>query len=218
MIPSTALLVLSAALPTALAWGAYGHYTIAYIATNFVESATKTYFQKLLNDTSTDYLATVASWADTYRETSAGRWSAPLHFIDAMDNPPSSCNVKLSRDCGSDGCVVSAIANYTSQLLKTSLSATERGTAAKFIIHFVGDIGQPLHCENLDEGGNDVDVTYNGDKTNLHAIWDTQIPEAIGGGTTKAKAKTWAATLTTGEFTDSPYKNLEGRVADGDLK
>lgn len=63
---------------------------------------------------------------------------------------------------------------------------------------FVGDIGQPLHCENLDLGGNEIDVTYNGDDTNLHAVWDTQIPEAISGGSSLADAKTWASTLTTG--------------------
>lgn len=64
---------------------------------------------------------------------------------------------------------------------------------------FVGDIGQPLHCEFLDVGGNTIDVTYDGDSTNLHAIWDTQIPESISGGSTLAAAKTWAGTLTTGE-------------------
>lgn len=50
--------------------------------------------------------------ADTYRYTDAGTWSAPLHFIDANDDPPSSCDVEYSRDCGDTGCVVSAIKNY----------------------------------------------------------------------------------------------------------
>jgi hypothetical protein len=91
-----------------------GHETVAYIATNFVATTTKTYFQTLLGDTSTDYLASVAAWADSYRSTSAGKFSAPFHYIDAKDNPPSSCGVELSRDCGKGGCVVTAIANYVS--------------------------------------------------------------------------------------------------------
>lgn len=49
-------------------------------------------------------------------------------------------------------------------------------------------------------GGNTIDVTYDGDDTNLHAIWDTQIPEAISGGSSMADAKVWASTLTTGLF------------------
>jgi len=191
------LALLASGLPSTLAWGALGHETVAYVATNFVASSTKSYFQSLLGDTSTDYLASVATWADSYRETTAGKFSAPFHFIDANDNPPSSCSVVLSRDCGSSGCVVSAISNYTTRLLTSSLSKSERQIAAKMVIHFVGDIGQPLHCEALDVGGNDIDVTYGSDSTNLHAIWDTNIPESIAGGSTLSTAKSWAATLTT---------------------
>lgn len=50
--------------------------------------------------------------ADSYRYTTAGKFSAPYHYIDANDSPPSSCSVDLSRDCDSEGCVVSAIKNY----------------------------------------------------------------------------------------------------------
>lgn len=96
------------------AWGAFGHETVAYVATNFVAASTKTYFQTLLGDTSADYLATVSTWADSYRSTTAGKFSAPFHYIDAQDNPPSSCGVDYGRDCGSEGCVVSAISNYVS--------------------------------------------------------------------------------------------------------
>ena len=198
MIPSTSLLLLSSALPGALAWGAMGHYTVAYVATNFVTAKTKSYFQTLLGDTSTDYLATVATWADSYRSTTEGKFSAPFHYIDAEDNPPSSCSVDLARDCGAGGCVVTAVANYTTRLMTASLSTAQRQIAAKMLVQFIGDIGQPLHCEALDVGGNSIDVTYDGDSTNLHAVWDSAIPESISGGSTKAKAKTWATTLTTG--------------------
>ncbi len=106
--------LLTSSIPAAVAWGAMGHETIAYIATNFVATSTKTYFQTLLGDTSTHYLASVAAWADSYRATTAGKFSAPFHFIDANDSLPSSCSVDLDRDCGAGGCVVSAIANYVS--------------------------------------------------------------------------------------------------------
>ncbi|KAI1174646.1 nuclease S1 precursor [Nemania sp. FL0916] len=194
---STLALAASAALPGAMAWGAMGHETIAYIASNFVASSTKSYFQSLLGDTSADYLASVAAWADSYRYTTAGAFSAPFHYIDANDSPPSSCSVSYSRDCGSEGCVVSAIQNYTTILLDGRYSAANHQIAAKMIIHFVGDIGQPLHCEALDVGGNDIDVTYDGEDTNLHAIWDSDIPESISGGSSMSSAKSWATTLTT---------------------
>lgn len=100
-------------LPTGtLAWGAYGHETIAYVASNFVAPSTATYFKSLLGDTSANYLASVAAFADSYRSTTAGKFSAPFHYVDARDSPPSSCSVNFDRDCGADGCVISAIANY----------------------------------------------------------------------------------------------------------
>lgn len=111
---SALALLAAAALPGAAAWGAMGHETVAYIASDFVAAETRTYFQGLLGDGSADYLAAVASWADSYRYTTAGTFSAPFHYIDALDNPPSSCGVDLARDCGPSGCIVSAIANYVS--------------------------------------------------------------------------------------------------------
>ncbi|KAG4439213.1 hypothetical protein IFR05_005304 [Cadophora sp. M221] len=194
---TTSVLLLASGVPLCSAWGTLGHDTIAYIATNFVSSATKTYFQTILGDTSTDYLASVATWADSYRYTTAGKFSAPFHYIDALDNPPSTCGVDYSRDCGTGGCVVSAINNYTTRVKTTTLSSVERIIAAKMLVHFIGDIHQPLHDENLDVGGNNIDVTFNGVSTNLHAIWDTAIPEKLIGGYALSDAKSWASTLTT---------------------
>ncbi|KAI2625158.1 nuclease S1 precursor [Xylaria nigripes] len=199
-------LLVSAALPGALAWGAMGHETVAYIASNFVSADTKSFFQDLLGDSSDDYLAGVAAWADSYRYTSAGKFSEPFHYIDANDSPPTSCGVDFDRDCGDEGCIVSALQNYTTILLDGRYSDANHQIAAKMIIHFVGDIGQPLHCEALDVGGNTIDVSYDGDDTNLHAIWDSNIPESISGGSSMSSAKSWAATLTA-EINSGDYKS-----------
>ncbi|KAI1377753.1 nuclease S1 precursor [Hypoxylon crocopeplum] len=200
-------LLSAAALPGAMAWGAMGHETVAYIASSFVSSATKSYFQDLLGDTSANYLASVASWADSYRYTTAGSFSAPFHYIDANDNPPSTCGVSLDRDCGSEGCIVRALQNYTSILVNQQASDANLQIAAKMVIHFVGDIGQPLHCEALEIGGNDIDVEYDGDSTNLHAAWDSDIPESISGGSSLSSAKSWSTTLIT-KINSGEYKSL----------
>ncbi|KAF5874097.1 putative nuclease s1 protein [Botrytis fragariae] len=207
-VQTSAALLLSSWVPATYAWGTLGHYTVAYVATNFVSTATKTYFQGILGDTTTDYLATVATWPDSYRYTTAGAFSAPFHYIDAQDSPPTSCGVSYSRDCGTTGCIVSAIQNYTTILQKGTASAANLDIAAKMIIHFLGDIHQPLHDENLDVGGNTIAVTYAGATTNLHSIWDTAIPEQYTGGYALSDAKTWAATLTTAIKTGT-YSSLK---------
>ncbi|KAI0899739.1 nuclease S1 precursor [Annulohypoxylon nitens] len=203
---TTLALLSTAALPGAMAWGAMGHETVAYIASNYVSSATKSYFQGLLGDTSANYLASVAAWADSYRYTTAGKFSAPYHYVDANDNPPSSCGVELDRDCGSEGCILRALQNYTTILIDQKASDANLQIAAKMVIHFAGDIGQPLHCEALEVGGNDIDVEYDGDDTNLHAIWDSNIPESISGGSSLTSAKSWATTLIK-EIDSGDYKS-----------
>lgn len=71
---------------------------------------------------------------------------------------------------------------------------------------FIGDVHQPLHDENLDKGGNGIPVTFGGKPTNLHAVWDTSIPEKIVGGCAPhgcalADAQRWASTLSQGILT-----------------
>lgn len=173
--------VLLTHIRTTAAWGDLGHETIAYIASNYVSSNVASAVQNILSDDSSSYMANVSTWADEYRYTSDGRWSEPLHFIDANDSPPTSCSVVYNRDCGSTGCSVSAVVNYTSILLDSSSSSDEQYEAMKFLIHFIGDMHQPLHDEGLDVGGNDISVTYSGEHTNLHHIWDTEIVESLAG-------------------------------------
>ncbi|PBP25608.1 nuclease s1 [Diplocarpon rosae] len=200
-------LTLLTPLPSTLAWGTLGHTTVAYIASSFVQPATRDLFQDILNDNSDAYLAAIATWADSFRYTAAGRFSAPFHFIDAEDNPPTSCGVKYARDCGEQGCVVGAIQNYTSQLLDSELNGGLRNMAAKFVIHLLGDIHQPLHVENIEKGGNGIPVLFDGKHVNLHHVWDTSIAEEIVGGYALPFAEAWAKNLTLA-IREGEYKSI----------
>jgi S1/P1 Nuclease len=70
----------------------------------------------------------------------------------------------------------------------------------------VGDIHQPLHDENWEVGGNKVNVTYNGGRTNLHHIWDTNMLEDDAGGYSLSVASNWASNLTT-RINSGEYKS-----------
>ncbi|KAI9816344.1 MAG: hypothetical protein M1832_005101 [Thelocarpon impressellum] len=194
VLPVVALLV---SAPACHAWGALGHQAVAFVATNFVSPKAKSVCQELLGNRSTSYLAGVSTWADSFRSSAAGRFSAPFHYIDAMDAPPATCRVNFERDCDEKGCVVAAIANYTKRMGDSSLPKREMSDALKFLVHFIGDVHQPLHNENLAKGGNDIDVEFDGDNTNLHAVWDSNIAQKLVGGKTIKVAKTWADSLTT---------------------
>ena len=176
------------------AWGTLGHKTVASIAANFLNPETEAFCKDILGD-SPNYLSNVSTWADTFRYTSAGSFTRSFHYIDAMDNPPDSCEVEFNRDC-EGGCIVSAISNYTERLADNRLSGEQAFQALSFIIHFIADEHQPLHNENLERGGNGIKVEFNGRDKNLHAIWDTDMPEQLIGDSTDANVQYWSSDLT----------------------
>ena len=70
--------------------------------------------------------------------------------------------------------------NFTAVLGNKSAAPADRLEALKWVVHFVGDIHQPLHAEdNKDRGGNDVAVTFFhiSSKENLHHVWDSNVLE-----------------------------------------
>lgn len=193
------LLLLALLSPAAVwGWGTLGHKTTAMLATRLLSRPAAREVRSLLQSQS---LMTVSTWADDFAHTSEGRYSAPWHYIDAHDSPPNACGVELSRDCDSvsgrksSGCVVSAIANHTARLRDRDVPWAERQRSLKFLVHFLGDIHQPLHTEDLLRGGNGIEVAFDGHHTNLHHVWDTSIPERLVGGNSVRDAVRWADSL-----------------------
>lgn len=72
-----------------------------------------------------------------------------------------------------------------------------RKQSLQFLVHFIGDITQPLHNENKATGGNQIPVLWEGDNTNLHAAWDTQMVEKDAGGYGAAVITSFANKLIT---------------------
>jgi len=99
-----------------------------------------------------------------------------LHFINT---PAWDCHYHRDRDCFSEQmepmmCVDAAVQNYTGRLNDTSIGTDQQAEALKFLVHFIGDIHQPLHCGfGIDRGGNLILGYFLTRQSNLHSIWDT---------------------------------------------
>jgi len=157
-----------------LRWGQAGHALVASIAQTLLNTTASSSVLTLLPDVNGS-MAAVASWADQIRKTYP--WSSPLHYINT---PDWACDYSYNRDCQDKGemgiCVDGAIQNYTVRLLDPSLPFDQLNEALKFLIHFIGDIHQPLHVGfTTDEGGNTFEGKFNDKKANLHEVWDTLI-------------------------------------------
>jgi len=78
-----------------------------------------------------------------------------------------------------NACVVDKIRQFNTELAAPGTDPQERIIALKFLLHFVGDVHQPLHsADDHDQGGNSKRVSARGFPAgNLHHFWDTEFVE-----------------------------------------
>lgn len=201
------LSVLLLAPVPAAAWGDEGHRIVAAIAYGELRPSVRAKVDAMLA-ADTDPLTahdfgSEATWADRYR--SVHRETASWHFVDIeLDGPDldQACfshpaQPPLASQGPTDDCVVDKIDAFARELKDLTTPPPERLLALKFLLHFVGDLHQPLHAaDNHDKGGNCVLIALEGSRTvNLHSYWDTVAVEALGKDP-NAVAKSLAARIT----------------------
>jgi len=170
LILAAALLLLAT---SAYAWSEFGHRLVGELAERQLSEAARMQIADLLRDEPDTTLASIAAWADTARDLPEYEATSRLHYVYLRDD---NCRYDAQRDCRDGRCVVAAIPMYAAQLADQTLPRQQRIEALKFLVHFVGDVHQPLHAGNrADEGGNKFQVNLEGEGTNLHSVWDNRI-------------------------------------------
>ena len=102
------------------------------------------------------------------------------HYIDIPINQP---HLDMTRDCPKGDCVIAKIEDFQKVLADPAAKPEQRKEALMFLVHFIGDMHQPLHCsDNKDRGGNEVRVDFFGRNMNLHSVWDGGLLGRIDGG------------------------------------
>jgi hypothetical protein len=143
------------------AWGPIGHGLVARLAQSEFNSPANTWIRDYIPLHLSGDLSAIASWPDVilYPDTNPldynnWQWSRQLHFINI---PDWICKYIPSRDCIDDQCIEGALKNYSQRLTDTDCDYVQQQQALFFLVHFVGDIHQPLHCGfKGDLGGNNV--------------------------------------------------------------
>ena len=152
-------------------WGYEGHRIVGAIAWSYLTPEAKAAVAKLLEPEGEGTLSGAATWADRIKSDRKWDWAKPLHYANVQAGAET---FDLKRDCPESGCVVSAIIKYRNVLADKKATDAKKLDALKFIVHFVGDIHQPLHVSRAkDRGGNDIRVEFNYNATNLHRLWDS---------------------------------------------
>jgi hypothetical protein len=188
-------LLLLAISPALFAWGSEGHSLVARIAAEQLTPAARARVLALLGPDKS--LQSIASWPDEVRRTRPE--SGPWHFIDVQITDD---RLEMARDCPKNDCILVKIADFQNVLRDPAATLDQQREALMFIVHFIGDMHQPLHCsDHHDRGGNGQRVHFNGRDTNLHSVWDSGLlsrmpseDQLFAGYSPEAKhrAKKWA--------------------------
>lgn len=166
---------------SAFSWFDTGHMVVAEIAYRRLDPDVRNICNDLLksgkfNERNGDF-RTSAAWADDFKTRENGVW----HYINFYfrEDGGKAKGKPLEEN------VVWAINRFERVVADKSAKPEDRADALRFLIHFVGDVHQPLHstareCEdhpNGDRGGNDFKITspksINPPVNNLHFLWDS---------------------------------------------
>jgi hypothetical protein len=186
-----------------LAWGNEGHEIVASIAYARLTPAVRKKVDRLLAAdrdalTPRDFVSR-ATWADRYRDadrlTTHVQYNAThnWHFVDieidggSLDeachhHPPLPAGTVASKGPAKQ-CVVDKVEQFATELGQMNTGLAEKQVALKFLVHFVGDMHQPLHAaDHQDGGGNAVKVIHGqlASPVSLHSYWDTYLVTRLG--------------------------------------
>ena len=154
---------------TVIAWGGDGHDIITRVAVSLISTRTENFLENFIG---TDFAA-ASRWADSDEASIRYPESQDYHF---SHTPYRECQpFNFERDCGFPGreglCIVTGLADAIGKASDPRISRNDRVDALKFVLHFVGDIHQPLHTGfAADAGGTKISLSY--PNMTLHELWD----------------------------------------------
>ncbi|MBT8281323.1 MAG: S1/P1 nuclease [Muriicola sp.] len=154
-------------------WGKTGHRVVGEVAEMHLSRKARKGIDKILNGRS---LAAVSNYADDIKSDTLYRKYYPWHYVN-YDAEKSYGDEAVSEE----GDIVMAIETCIEKVKNKLNSKADREFYLKMLIHFVGDLHQPLHAgwaEN--RGGNDIKIEWFGRESNLHRLWDSDLIDNYG--------------------------------------
>ncbi len=162
------ILALAIIANTAFAYGPIGHRAIAKIAESYLTDTAKQQIMDLLDG---DGIVIVSTFADDIKSDRAYDYTQAWHYVNVEDGKSYAESKKSPK-----GDLIFAI-NKCIEVLKDPKSSKEdKAFRLKLLVHFIGDLHQPLHCGRAEDmGGNKIKVKWFRRSTNLHRVWDSNL-------------------------------------------
>lgn len=151
-----------------LGWGPTGHRVTGLIAEKYLHNKARKALSKILKGQS---LAMAGTWMDEIRSDSAYDHMADWHFVTIAEGLSYEQSEK-----NQNGDILQTLERVMTALKTRNLSPEQEGEYLKILIHLAADLHQPLHVgARPDKGGNDIQVMWFRNPSNLHRIWDSDM-------------------------------------------
>lgn len=154
-------------------WAKTGHRATGKIAEKYLSKKAKKEINKLLDGHS---LAYVSNYGDEIKSDSKYRKYSPWHYVNFPFGGSYEEYPKSKK-----GDLIMGIKTCIDVLKNKESSKEDKVFYLKMLVHFMGDLHQPLHIGIADDkGGNDFQVRWFNSGTNLHSVWDSKMIESYG--------------------------------------
>ena len=158
---------------SAIFWGKTGHRVVGQVAEDHLSKKAKRAIKKILDGES---LALVSTYGDEIK-SDRRYWSfGPWHYVNF------SFDKKYGEEAPNKaGDLIIGINKCISVLKDKNTSKKDKAFYLRMLVHFIGDLHQPLHVgRGEDRGGNDIQVQWFGNGSNLHRVWDSDMIDNFG--------------------------------------
>lgn len=154
------------------AWGMQGHRIVGEIAEQHLTPKAKKNIRRILGNES---IAMCSNWADFIKSNPQYDSLDRSHYINFKPGMTLyEFNRNLLQDSGQNA--YNSIVYLSNALKNPTLSDSLKRDYLKLLIHFVGDVHQPLHTGRPeDRGGNRITVFWFDEQVNLHQVWDDKL-------------------------------------------
>lgn len=165
------------------AWGPTGHRAVGEVAQQNLTEKAKEKIDEILDG---DSLALISTYGDDIKSDREYWKFSPWHYVNipfgkTYDEHPKNDN----------GDIVYGINTAVEVLKNPNSSKEDKVFYLKMLVHFIGDLHQPLHVGiEDDKGGNDFQVRWFNKGTNLHRVWDSEMLNSFGMSYTELAANT----------------------------
>ncbi|MES2417836.1 MAG: S1/P1 nuclease [Bacteroidota bacterium] len=157
---------------TAGAWGVLGHRIVGEIADFYLNAKARKAVQQILGSES---LPMAANWGDFIKSDTSYNYLSNWHYVNLPANLSKEATFSfLEQETGAN------IYNKTNEMIEVLKNANstsdQKKLALRMLIHLMGDMHQPMHTARKEDlGGNKVQLTWFGEKSNLHRVWDESL-------------------------------------------